>query len=33
MLAYTKEGKTLLIGVGKANDDTILSLTLGGMGK
>jgi len=33
MLAYTKEGKTLLIAVGKANDDTTLSLTLGGMGK
>jgi len=33
MLAYAKEGKTLLIAVGKANDDTTLSLTLGGMGK
>ncbi len=33
MLAYTKEGKTLLIAVGKAHDDTTLSLTLGGMAK
>jgi hypothetical protein len=33
MLAYTKEGKTLLIAVGKSNDDTTLTLTLGGMGK
>ena len=27
MLAYSKEGKTLLIAVGKANDDTTLTLT------
>jgi hypothetical protein len=33
MLAYAKEGKTLLIAVDKANDDTTLTLTLGGMGK
>jgi hypothetical protein len=30
MLAYTKEGKTLLIGVGKQSDATHLSLTVGG---
>jgi hypothetical protein len=33
MLPYAKEGKTLLIAVDKANDDTTLTLTLGGMGK
>jgi hypothetical protein len=30
MLAYTKEGKTLLIGVGKQSDATHLTLTVGG---
>lgn len=30
MLAYSKEGKTLLIGVGKQDGKTILSLTVGG---
>jgi hypothetical protein len=30
MLAYTKEGKTLLIGVGKQSDATYLTLTVGG---
>lgn len=33
MLAYSKEGKTLLIGIGKAGSDTVLSLTVGGIGK
>jgi hypothetical protein len=33
MLAYSKEGKTLLIAVGKSNDDTKLTLTVGGMGR
>ncbi|HVO93926.1 MAG TPA: hypothetical protein VMT22_13840 [Terriglobales bacterium] len=33
MLAYSKEGKTLLINVGKSNGDTKLTLTVGGMGK
>ena len=30
MLAYTKEGKTVLVGVGTENKETILNLTVGG---
>lgn len=33
MLAYTKEGKSLLIAVSKPKDETILNLTVGGVGK
>ncbi|MGH7874474.1 MAG: hypothetical protein ACREQO_19950 [Candidatus Binatia bacterium] len=33
MLAYSKEGKTLLIAVGNSNDSATLTLTVGGMGK
>jgi hypothetical protein len=33
LLAYTKEGKTVLIGVGKQDRETVLSLTVGGTGK
>ena len=33
MLAYSKNGKTLLIGIGKQDKDTVLSLTVGGVGK
>ena len=33
MLAYSKDGKTLLIGIGKQDKDTVLSLTVGGVGK
>ena len=33
MLAYTKEGRTLLIAVSKPKDQTILNLTVGGVGK
>lgn len=33
MLAYSKDGKTLLIAVGKSNDETKLTLTVGGVGK
>ena len=33
MLAYSKEGKTLLIGISKQNEETVLSLTVGGVGK
>jgi len=33
MLTYGKEGKTLLIAVGKANDKTSLTLTVAGVGK
>ena len=33
MLAYSKDGKTLLIGVSKQDKDTVLSLTVGGVGK
>lgn len=33
MLAYTKDGKTLLIGVGKQGDATHLTLTVGGVGR
>jgi hypothetical protein len=32
MLAYSKEAKTLLIGVSKQDKDTVLSLTVGGVG-
>jgi len=32
MLAYSKEGNTLLIGVSKQDKDTVLSLTVGGVG-
>jgi hypothetical protein len=33
MLAYSKDGKTLLIGITKQEKDTVLSLTVGGVGK
>ena len=33
MLAYSKEGKSLLIGISKQDKETILSLTVGGVGK
>jgi hypothetical protein len=33
LLAYSKDGKSLLINAGKENDKTILSLTVVGMGK
>lgn len=33
MLTYGKDGKTLLIAIGKANDKTTLTLTVAGMGK
>jgi hypothetical protein len=33
MLAYTKEGKTLLIGVGKQGDQSDLTLTVGGVAR
>lgn len=33
MLAYIKEGKSVLIGIGKENNETVLSLTVGGVGK
>ena len=33
MLAYSKEGKSVLIGISKQNDETVLSLTVGGVGK
>lgn len=33
MLAYTKEGKSLLIAVSKQKEGTILNLTVGGVGK
>ena len=33
VLAYSKEGKTLLIGISNQNDETVLSLTVGGVGK
>ncbi|HYJ16001.1 MAG TPA: hypothetical protein VE170_10965 [Candidatus Limnocylindria bacterium] len=32
MLAYSKDGKTLLIGANKQDKDTVLSLTVGGIG-
>jgi hypothetical protein len=33
MLAYSKDGKTLLIGITSQEKDTVLSLTVGGVGK
>jgi hypothetical protein len=33
MLAYSKDGKTLLIGISKQDKDTVLSLTVSGVGK
>jgi hypothetical protein len=33
VLAYSKEGKTLLIGISNQKDETVLSLTVGGVGK
>jgi len=33
VLAYSKDGKTVLIGISKQNDGTVLSLTVGGVGK
>jgi hypothetical protein len=33
MLAYSKAGKSLLIGIGKQRDETVLSLTVSGVGK
>ena len=33
MLAYSKDAKTLLIGISKQEKDTVLSLTVGGVGK
>ena len=33
MLAYSKDSKTLLIGISKEEKDTVLSLTVGGVGK
>ena len=33
MLAYSKEGKSLLIGISKQSGETVLSLTVGGVGK
>ena len=33
MLAYIKEGKSVLIGIGKQNNETVLSLTVGGIVK
>ena len=33
MLAYSKDGKTLLIGISKEEKDTVLSLSVGGVGK
>ena len=29
MLAYSKDGKSVMIGIGKQNKDTVLSLTVG----
>jgi hypothetical protein len=33
MLAYSKEGKSVLIGISKQSNETVLSLTVGGVGK
>jgi hypothetical protein len=33
MLAYSKDGKSVLIGISKQENGTVLSLTVGGVGK
>lgn len=33
MLAYSKEAKTLMVAIGKQNDETSLTLTVGGTGR
>ena len=33
VLAYSKDGKTVLIGISKDNQGSVLSLTVGGVGK
>ena len=33
MLAYGKDGKSVMIGISKQNSETVLSLTVGGVGK
>jgi hypothetical protein len=33
MLAYSKEGKTMLVAIGKEKSETSLTLTVGGMGR
>lgn len=33
MLAYSKEGKSVLIGISKQSNETVLSLTVSGVGK
>ena len=33
MLAYSKEGKTVLVAIGKQNNETSLTLTVGGTGR
>lgn len=33
ILAYSKDGKTVLIGISKQDKETVLSLTVGGVGK
>jgi hypothetical protein len=33
MLAYSKDGKTVLVAVGKQNNDTLLTVTVGGAGR
>jgi lysophospholipase L1-like esterase len=33
MLAYSKEGKTMLVAISKEKNETSLTLTVGGMGR
>ena len=33
MLGFSKEGKSIMIAVGKQNDETVLTLTVGGVGR
>ena len=33
MLAYSKDGKSVMIGISKQNNETVLALTVGGAGK
>jgi hypothetical protein len=33
MLAFSKEGKSVMIAIGKQNDETVLTLTVGGVGR
>jgi hypothetical protein len=33
MLGFSKEGKSVMIAISKQNDETVLTLTVGGVGR